>query len=90
MELVTHKKLYLVSGRISRPLAESIAAEMGESLGEPNIAEFANGGMSNVATTSSANTWPRESTNGMASTGSVAKYESIRSRASSTLSISAS
>ena len=43
MELVTHKKLYLVSGRISRPLAESIAAEMGESLGEPNIAEFANG-----------------------------------------------
>ena len=43
MELVTHKKLYLVSGRISRPLAESIAAEMGESLGEPNLAEFSNG-----------------------------------------------
>ena len=30
MELVTHKKLYLVAGRISRPLAESIAAELGE------------------------------------------------------------
>ena len=43
MELVTHKKLYLVSGRISRPLAESIAAEMGESLGEPNLSEFSNG-----------------------------------------------
>ncbi len=43
MELVTHKKLYLVSGSISRPLAESIAAERGESLGEPNLAEFANG-----------------------------------------------
>lgn len=43
MELVTHKTLYLVAGRASRPLAEEIAAEMGESLGEPNLAEFANG-----------------------------------------------
>jgi len=43
MELVTHKKLYLVAGRISRPLAESIAAELGESLGEPNLADFSNG-----------------------------------------------
>lgn len=43
MELVTHKKLYLVSGRISRPLAEAIASELGEPLGEPNLAEFANG-----------------------------------------------
>ena len=43
MELVTHKKLYLVSGRASRPLAEAIATELGEPLGEPNIAEFANG-----------------------------------------------
>ena len=43
MELVTHKKLYLVSGRVSRPLAEAIAAELGEPLGEPNLAEFANG-----------------------------------------------
>ena len=43
MELVTHKTLYLVAGRASRPLAEEIAAELGESLGEPNLAEFANG-----------------------------------------------
>ena len=43
MELVTPKKLYLVAGRISRPLAESIAAELGESLGEPNLADFSNG-----------------------------------------------
>ena len=43
MELVTHKKLYLVSGRATRPLAEAIASELGEALGEPNIAEFANG-----------------------------------------------
>jgi len=43
MELVTHKKLYLVAGRVSRPLAESIAAELGESLGEPNLADFSNG-----------------------------------------------
>ena len=43
MALVTHKKLYLVAGRISRPLAESIAAELGESLGEPNLADFSNG-----------------------------------------------
>jgi len=35
--------LYLVAGRISRPLAESIAAELGESLGEPNLADFSNG-----------------------------------------------
>ena len=43
MELVTHKTLYLVAGRASRPLAEEIAAELGETLGEPNLAEFANG-----------------------------------------------
>ena len=43
MELVTHKKLYLVAGRASLPLAEEIAAELGEELGEPNLAEFANG-----------------------------------------------
>ena len=43
MELVTNKKLYLVSGRISRPLSEASANEMGEELGEPNLAEFANG-----------------------------------------------
>ena len=43
MERVTHKKLYLVAGRISRPLAESIAAGLGESLGGPNLADFSNG-----------------------------------------------
>lgn len=43
MELVTRKKLYLVSGRVSRYLAEEIASELGEPLGEPNIDEFANG-----------------------------------------------
>ncbi|MCP4794323.1 MAG: ribose-phosphate diphosphokinase [Actinomycetia bacterium] len=43
MELVTHKTLYLVAGRASRPLAEEIAAELGETLGDPNLAEFANG-----------------------------------------------
>ena len=43
MELVTNKKLYLVSGRTYQPLAESIASELGVNLGEPNLAEFANG-----------------------------------------------
>ncbi len=43
MELITRKKLYLVSGRVSRYLAEEIASELGEPLGEPNIDEFANG-----------------------------------------------
>ena len=43
MELVTHKTLYLVAGRASSPLAEEIAAELGETLGDPNLAEFANG-----------------------------------------------
>lgn len=43
MELVTRKRLYLVAGRASRYLAEEIAAELDEPLGEPNLAEFANG-----------------------------------------------
>src|SRR5690606_1967007 len=43
MELVASKKLYLVAGRSSRYLAEEIAAELNEPLGEPNLAEFANG-----------------------------------------------
>jgi ribose-phosphate pyrophosphokinase len=43
MELVTRKKLYLVSGRVSRYLAEEIAEALDETLGEPNLAEFANG-----------------------------------------------
>src|SRR5882762_6147344 len=43
MEIVTRKHLYLVSGRLSRPLAEEIAHELDVRLGEPNLAEFANG-----------------------------------------------
>jgi ribose-phosphate pyrophosphokinase len=43
MEIVTRKHLYLVSGRLSRPLAEEIAHELDVKLGEPNIGEFANG-----------------------------------------------
>ena len=43
MELVTNKKLYLVSGRTNLPLAEAIAGELGVALGDPNLAEFANG-----------------------------------------------
>ena len=43
MEIVTRKHLYLVSGRLSRPLAEEIAHELDVHLGEPNLGEFANG-----------------------------------------------
>ncbi len=43
MELVTKKRLHLLSGRTHLPLAEEIAAVLGETLGEPNLAEFANG-----------------------------------------------
>ena len=43
MEIVTRKHLYLVSGRLSRPLAEEIAHELDVRLGEPNLGEFANG-----------------------------------------------
>ena len=43
MELVTNKKLYLVSGRTNPALAGAIAEELGVQLGEPNLAEFANG-----------------------------------------------
>jgi ribose-phosphate pyrophosphokinase len=43
MELVTKKRLYLVSGRANEPLATEIAHDLGVRLGEPNLAEFANG-----------------------------------------------
>ena len=43
MEIVTRKHLYLVSGRLSRPLSVEIAHELDVRLGEPNIGEFANG-----------------------------------------------
>ena len=43
MEEVTRKRLYLVSGRANEPLAAEIVKAMGQELGDPNIAEFANG-----------------------------------------------
>ncbi|MDH3707845.1 MAG: ribose-phosphate diphosphokinase, partial [Acidimicrobiia bacterium] len=43
MQLVTHKKLYLVSGRCTEELAADIAHELGVPLGEPNLENFANG-----------------------------------------------
>ena len=43
MELVTKKRLHLLSGRAHLPLAEEIADLLGEPLGEANLAEFANG-----------------------------------------------
>ncbi len=43
MELVTKKKLHLVSGRANLPLAEEIAGCLGVELGEPNIEDFSNG-----------------------------------------------
>jgi ribose-phosphate pyrophosphokinase len=42
-ELVPKKRLYLVSGRANLPLAEEIAEHLDVALGEPNLAEFANG-----------------------------------------------
>jgi ribose-phosphate pyrophosphokinase len=45
MELVTKKKLHIVSGRANLPLAEEIAACLDVELGEPNCSEFANGEM---------------------------------------------
>jgi ribose-phosphate pyrophosphokinase len=43
MELVTKKKLHVVSGRANLPLAEEIAANLGVKLGEANPTNFANG-----------------------------------------------
>jgi ribose-phosphate pyrophosphokinase len=43
MELVTKKKLHLVSGRANLPLAEAIAECLGVQLGEANLDNFANG-----------------------------------------------
>ena len=43
MELVTKKRLHLVSGRANPQLAVDIAQHLGVELGEPNIADFANG-----------------------------------------------
>jgi ribose-phosphate pyrophosphokinase len=43
MELVTKKRLQLLSGRSNLALAEEIADELGVELGHPNLQEFANG-----------------------------------------------
>jgi ribose-phosphate pyrophosphokinase len=43
MELVTKKKLHLVSGRANLPLAEAIASCLDVQLGEANLGVFANG-----------------------------------------------
>src|SRR4051794_8610546 len=45
MELVTKKRLQLFSGSSNPSLAEDIAAAMGETLGETNLSQFANGEM---------------------------------------------
>ena len=43
MELITKKRLHLISGRSNLPLAEEIASHLGVELSEPNLGEFANG-----------------------------------------------
>jgi len=43
MELVSKKRLHLVSGRTNLPLAREIADNLGVTLGDANNAEFANG-----------------------------------------------
>ena len=43
MEKVTTKKLAIYSGRTHPTLAEEVATNLGQALGDPNIVEFANG-----------------------------------------------
>ncbi len=43
MELVTKKRLHLVSGRANLPLAEEIGERLGVSLGDAHLGDFANG-----------------------------------------------
>lgn len=43
MELITKKRLHLISGRSNLPLAQEIATHLGVQLSEPNLGEFANG-----------------------------------------------
>ena len=43
MELVTKKRLTIVSGRVNRELAEEVAQRLGPGLGPVQLAEFANG-----------------------------------------------
>ena len=43
MQITPTKRMVLVSGRANLPLAEEIAEKLDQPLGEPNLAEFANG-----------------------------------------------
>ena len=43
MELVTKKRLHVLSGRSNLALADEIAGELGVELGHPNLVDFANG-----------------------------------------------
>jgi ribose-phosphate pyrophosphokinase len=43
IEVPTQKQLYVVAGRTNLPLATEIADGLGVELGEPNLADFANG-----------------------------------------------
>jgi ribose-phosphate pyrophosphokinase len=43
VEELTHKRLYMVSGRANQSLAQEIAETLGQDLGDPQIADFANG-----------------------------------------------
>jgi ribose-phosphate pyrophosphokinase len=43
VELVTKKRLTIVSGRVNRELAEEVAERLGQHLGPVQLAEFANG-----------------------------------------------
>ncbi len=43
MQLLNHKKLYVVAGRATTHLAADICHELGVSLGQTNVDEFANG-----------------------------------------------
>jgi ribose-phosphate pyrophosphokinase len=43
VELVTKKRLTIVSGRVNRELAEEVAQRLGQHLGPVQLAEFANG-----------------------------------------------
>ena len=43
MELITKKRLHLISGRSNLPLATEIAEHLDVALGDPNLGEFANG-----------------------------------------------
>ena len=71
-------------------LEAEAGATSAERTAYPSMAELASGGMSNGALRSSSSTRPSDSSRGVSTASSLEKCESIRSRASSTLSISSS